>query len=130
MATLVIHDETATGREIADFTVPDVPSRVTVRELVRLRVRAEVEAHNARPRAVFRGLVRPTDAEITANGYLLRKPRQLDWGKQAAIAEKAFAGNGFFVLVGDRQVESLDETVELSADTRVSFVRLVPLAGG
>ena len=43
---------------------------------------------------------------------------------------QAFTRNGFFVLVGDRQVESLDEELELKVDTDVSFVKLVPLVGG
>ena len=45
-------------------------------------------------------------------------------------ALQAFARNGFFVLVGDRQVEDLDEDLELEADTEVSFVKLVALVGG
>ncbi|MFI8289098.1 hypothetical protein EAO71_29805 [Streptomyces sp. ms191] len=47
-----------------------------------------------------------------------------------ARAVAAFGRNGFLVLVGDRQVEELDETVELDRDTEVTFLRLVPLAGG
>jgi hypothetical protein len=42
----------------------------------------------------------------------------------------AFKRNGFVVLVDDRQVTDLDEVLEVSADTEVSFVRLVPLVGG
>jgi hypothetical protein len=38
--------------------------------------------------------------------------------------------NGFLVLVDDHQIESLDEQVNLGIDTRVSFVKLVPLIGG
>ncbi|MCW5552407.1 MAG: hypothetical protein KIS67_09580 [Verrucomicrobiae bacterium] len=42
----------------------------------------------------------------------------------------AFARNGFFVLVGDRQAESLDEAFTVTPETEVSFVKLVPLVGG
>ena len=45
-------------------------------------------------------------------------------------AVKAFAGNGFVVLVGDPQVEELDDTVELRRDTEVTFLKLVALVGG
>jgi len=75
-------------------------------------------------------LVQPTDSEIELNGYRLREPRRLDWEKQADTAVKAFAKNGFFVNVDGRQVDSLDEDVTITADTDVSFVRLVPLVGG
>jgi hypothetical protein len=38
--------------------------------------------------------------------------------------------NGFFVFVGDRQVDDLDEVLTLAGTDVVSFVRLVPLVGG
>ena len=130
MASLTYHDETATGRELDRWTLPDLPDQVTVRELVRLRVREEVARHNASPDRHFRGLVQPTDAEATLNGYRLREARRLDWETQADVAEQAFTRNGFFILVDDRQVEDLDEVVDLTGDIDVAFVKLVPLVGG
>ncbi|NHO85139.1 hypothetical protein HA073_29415 [Micromonospora sp. CMU55-4] len=56
--------------------------------------------------------------------------RRLDWERQADAACAAFARNGFVLLVGDRQVEDLDEEIDLLADPEVAFVRLVPLVGG
>jgi hypothetical protein len=41
-----------------------------------------------------------------------------------------FEKNGFFVLVGDKQAESLDQEFDVKVDTEVSFVKLVPLVGG
>ena len=46
------------------------------------------------------------------------------------MALEAFERNGFFVIVGGRQVESLDEELALGADTDVRFVKLTPLVGG
>jgi hypothetical protein len=43
---------------------------------------------------------------------------------------RAFGRNGFLVFVGDRQVEDLDQELTLAEADVVSFVRLVPLAGG
>ncbi|MCF3132167.1 hypothetical protein [Streptomyces olivochromogenes] len=103
---------------------------MTVRDLIRLRVREEVARHNARPAHRFNGLVRPEDAETDLNGYRLRTPRPLDWERQAEIAERALLANGFFVLAADRQVEDLDELVDLTTDPDLVFVRLVALAGG
>jgi hypothetical protein len=130
VATLVIHDETAAGRPVSTMTLPDLPSTVTVRELVRLRVREEVARHNAAPARLFSGLVKPVDAEVAANGYQLKTARRLDWERQADVAEEAFSRNGYFILVGDRQVEDLDEVVDLDADPHVAFVKLTPLVGG
>ena len=130
VATVTFRDETASGRPLRSFDLPDVPDRITVRELVRLRVREEVARHNAAPTERFAGLVQPVDAEVALNGHRLSAPRRLDWEAQADIACRAFERNGFFVLVADRQVEDLDDVVDLTAAADVAFVKLVPLVGG
>jgi hypothetical protein len=93
-------------------------------------VREEVARFNAAAGDVFRGLVQPTDTEATMNGYRLRERRRLDWERQADLACTAFERNGFVLFVGERQVESLDDVIDLTVDPEVSFVRLVPLVGG
>ncbi|MEW2358319.1 hypothetical protein [Spirillospora sp. NPDC029432] len=130
MPAVTFRDETATGTELAAFQVADLPAVMTARELIRLRVREEVARFNARPADRFNGLVRPDDAEVELNGYRLREARRLDWERQAAVAEKAFLSNGFFMLAGDRQVEDLDEEIDLTGDPELVFIKLVPLAGG
>jgi hypothetical protein len=127
---IVLADTTASGTETARLLLDDVPSPVRLRDLICLRVREEVARYNTRPVARFNGLVQPTDAERTLNGYVLRVPRTLDWRAQADAALSAFGRNGFFVFAGDRQVEDLDEELALAEAAVVSFVRLVPLAGG
>lgn len=130
MATVTFRDETATGKPLTEWEVTGVPERMTVRQLIRLRVSEEVARHNARPTNRFHGLVRPDDAEAELNGYRLREPRRIDWERQAEIAERAFQANGFFMLAGDRQVEELDEIVDLTVDPDLVFIKLVALAGG
>jgi hypothetical protein len=126
---LTIRDETATGRTVGSMVL-DVPGTVTVRELIRLRVRGEVARYNAQPGERFRGLVRPTDAEEDLNGYRMRTPARIDWEQQADAAVSAFTRNGFFVLLADRQVEDLDEELTFDEASEVAFVRLVALVGG
>lgn len=106
---LVVIDATPTGRETARLLLDDVPNPVTLRELITHRVREEVARHHANP---------------------VPRPRRMDWEKQAAVALESFAHNGFFVFVGDRQVEDLNERLSLAETDEVSFVRLVPLVGG
>jgi hypothetical protein len=79
---------------------------------------------------VFQGLVQPEGTERVLNGYVVRTPRRIDPETQTALAERAFAGNGFLVLVGGRQVTDPDEEIELPLGTEVTFLKLVPLAGG
>lgn len=126
----MLRDETPTGREIASWELPDLPERITARELVRLRVREEVARFNAADTEWFRGLVQPTDTEATLNGYRLRTRRRLDWEKQADAACQAFDRNGFVMLVGDRQIDDLDEVIDLNDNPQVSFIKLVALVGG
>ena len=131
MAVLTIHDRTATGKPVDSMTLDGLPDRVTIRDLIRTRVREEVARYNLRPVEHFNGLVAPTDAEMTLNGARLRQPRRIDWEQQADIAVKAFSRNGFFVLVDGKQALELDQEVDLSAAaTDVAFVRLVQLVGG
>lgn len=128
--TVTIRDEISPGREQASFALPELPETITLREFIRTRVREEVAHYNSRPTDVFSGLVQPVDAERTLNGYRLDRPRTLDWEEQARVAEEAFARNGFFVIVDDRQMNDLDEELRLTPETEVRFVRLTPLVGG
>lgn len=127
---IVLADTTASGTETARLLLDDVPSPIRLRDLICHRVREEVARYNAHPVPRFNGLVQPTDAEQTLNGYVLREPRALDWQAQAHAAVRAFGRNGFFVFIGDRQVDDLDEELTLADADVVSFVRLVPLVGG
>ena len=127
---IVVADTTASGGATARLLLDGVSSPVRLRELIRHRVREEVAAYNAHPVSWFGGLVQPAGSEPAQNGYLLPRPRALDWQAQASAAVAAFERNGFFVFVGDRQVDDLDEELTLDETDVVSFVKLVPLVGG
>lgn len=130
MPTLVIRDETTSGSSGADFRLDFLTEEITARELIERRVYEEVQAYNTARPGYFRGLVQPTDAEATLNGYKLRTQRQIDWRAQAKKALEAFQHNGYIILVGDHQVVSLDERIHLEIETPVTFLKLVPLIGG
>ncbi|MBQ1049839.1 hypothetical protein KBX50_15365 [Micromonospora sp. C51] len=105
--------------------------RLTLRELIRRRIHQEVAEHNAASPEPRRLLVQPTSTERALNGDRGEQPRRrVDPQLQIALAEQAFRGNGFVVLVGDRQIEELDDEVDLRRDTEVTFLKLVPLVGG
>ncbi len=127
---LEVFDETASGRKTAACTLDFLDERITVRELIRERVYQEVREFNAQARLEFHGLVRPTEATQTPTGYRVRPGRRIDWEEQFRRAVEAFETNGFFILVDDRQAESLDEEILLKPSTQVSFVKLVQLVGG
>jgi hypothetical protein len=129
-ATLTIHDETTSGQKTNTFTLDCLTEKITVRELIRARIYQEVQDYNQKEPEYFRGLVEPTNAERVLNGYKIKAKRKIDWQEQYQRALEAFDRNGFFVLVGDRQADSLDQEFKVKVDTEVSFVKLVPLVGG
>jgi hypothetical protein len=126
---MTLRDETAAGRRVGSIVL-DVPQTITLRELIRLRVREEVARYNAAPTARFQGLVKPVRAEEDLNGYRMPDQTRIEWEKQADAAVRSFERNGFVVLVGDDQVTDLDTRLDLDEASDVAFVRLVPLVGG
>ena len=128
--TITIYDETSNGARTDALTLEFLTERVSARELIRSRVYQEVTEYNARQTGFFNGLVQPSDTERTLNGFRLQPRRRIDWQEQYTKALRAFEGNGFLLLAGDRQLLELDEEIELRHDTEVSFLRLVPLVGG
>jgi hypothetical protein len=126
--TLSILDETTAGerRSAGDFQFETATS--TLREIIRHRVEQEVERFNHSDFEVFQGLVQPEQTERILNG--VRERPFLVCEKQFAKAVTAFQGNGFLVFVDGRQITELDETVHLTTETAVTFLKLVPLVGG
>ena len=130
--TLTIRDETAFnfGGAYEGLTL-DLPSeRITVGELIRTRVYREVRDYNLNRPEYFRGLVQPTDAERTLNGFKVQQRRRIDPEKQFERAIESFHRNGFFILVNGLQVDGLEEEIEVGTETTITFLRLVPLVGG
>lgn len=130
MGIVTFVDETTSGSRGDGWGLEIAEERLTVRELIRRRVFQEVAEYNARTPEVFQGLVQPRDAERVLNGYAMRTARRIDPEAQTELALKAFAGNGFLVLVGDRQITDPDEEIELPLGTEITFLKLVALVGG
>jgi len=128
--TLRVNDETTSGQRTNTFTLACLTERLSVRELIRARIYQEVQDFNQREVECFRGLVAPTEAERTDQGYRLRHRRKIDWEQQFHSALDAFQRGGFFVLVDDQVAQGLDQEFDLKVDTQVSFVKLAPLVGG
>lgn len=128
--TLTVYDESSSGKATGAVELEDIPTQITLRDLICTRVREEVARYNAAPKAIFAGLVMPEGAEPVRDGFAMQAPRRVDWESQADRAVEAFGRNGFFVLVDDRQVTDVNATLELTADSHIRFVRLVQLVGG
>jgi len=127
---LKITDESLTGDILNYIEVKIKNEIVTVKEIIAARVEAEVEAYNDKVPDYFKGLIRPSDAEKTLNGFKLKNKRKIDAEKQVYIAYRAFENNGFLVLIDEQQAESLEQQVLLEKTSSVSFLKLTPLIGG
>jgi hypothetical protein len=128
--TLRITDETAGGKVLNEVEVSFDNTLTTVQDIIKARVLAEVDAYNNRLPEYYRGLVQPTDAETTINGYKLRQRRKVDAEQQIFTALDAFRKNGYFMLIDNLQAESLDQMVVINSATTISFIKLTPLVGG
>lgn len=130
VATVTFVDEVTGGGRAGQWVMEAAEDRVTLRELIRRRINQEIAEFNAAGTAIFRGLVRPSPAERTPDGYRLRPSRRVDPDEEFARAVEAFGRNGFVVLVGDHQVLSLDEEIDLAGNAELTILKLVPLVGG
>lgn len=130
MNSITIKDETALGTIINETKLEFSTTSVSIAEIIKARVAAEVTAYNQKLPAVFKGLIQPTAAEKVLNGFKLKKKKLIDAEKQMYIALDAFQKNGFFVLVDDMQADTLEQRVDICPTTTVSFIKLTPLVGG
>jgi hypothetical protein len=142
---LEVYDEQRPGAERELRHRLEMPAeRMTARDLIRCRIEADVAIHNAVERARLDGtiaadrlapanwLVTPGSIERALNGPRVYGPGSdlIDSGGLIAVALKAFARNGFFMIFDGRQIVDLDEVLTVEQDSAVTFLRLVPLVGG
>lgn len=122
---------------MAEPSVVDVSNGdMRLRDLISAVVRSEVDAF--RERQVENQLLRVLSKEQIAAGAEVGKitsggsdiDQTVDTAAATATALEAFADGFYFVFVDDKQVDDLDQTITVSDDTSLLFVRLVPLAGG
>jgi len=130
MKKITIQDESMTGKLLNELLLQIEDETITVADLIKARVYAEVAQFNQGSHPNYFGLVQPADAERVLNAYKMKKGAVIDAEKQTYVALDAFQKNGFFVLIDDLQVGDLKEEILIDEQTKVSFVRLTPLVGG
>jgi hypothetical protein len=112
-------------------------SPLTLRELIERMVRREVAAFRGRrsERQLVRVLSERELAESAERGRVSFGASEV--GEQTAdddlavgVALESFEDGLYYVLIDGTQYESLEEQVHLGTDSRITFLRLVALAGG
>jgi len=110
---------------------------ITLETLLDRVVRAEVAAFQERQerRAVLQSLISAQIAEGVARGKVDSggtpdAPQAVDADEAVRTALRAFEDGIFFVFVNDEQKSLLTDTLVIRGETRLTFLRLVALAGG
>lgn len=99
---------------------------ITLRQVIRLRVREEVARNNG---AWSTELLRRLEPLPGRRERWERHQRHEDWERQAEVALAAHVRGEFMVMVAGRVVLDLDEELDPAAAAAAVFVPLVPLAG-
>jgi hypothetical protein len=126
---VTVRDETTSGDVLLELELQFDDDQLSVADLIRTRVQAEVRRYGADAAArSYRGLVQPEEHERRLNGP--GAGRRIDVERQVEVALDAFERGRVLVLVDDRQVIELNDRVWLRAGSAVTFLKLVPLVGG
>jgi hypothetical protein len=117
-----------------EWASPD--SSLRLRDLITRIVREEVRAFQERrsERRFVHALTASQIAESAERGKVDMGGREeepdADPEKAVAAALLAFEDGLYYVFVDDEHRQSLDEPIRLRTESRVTFLRLVALAGG
>ncbi|MDO5979188.1 hypothetical protein [Flavivirga spongiicola] len=130
MTTLIIKDETASGDILNEIRIKVENERTTLRDIITARVLTEVKSYNENKPEIFKGLIQPSDAEKTLNGFRVKKRKNIDGEQQVYVALDAFLKNGYFVIVDDEQITDYNKEILVNSETKISFLKLTPLVGG
>jgi hypothetical protein len=104
---------------------------VTARDIVRARVRMEVERYNSsEPPPAPVGLFVPAREECELNGPRSAQRRPLEPERQVEVALAAVRKGHVIILFNGTQVDDLDAPLVVTPVSSARFLKLVPLVGG
>jgi hypothetical protein len=132
MQSITFLDETATGQVLHSWDVSVENETMTLQELIMLRVKEEILRRTEASAAMYFNIYQElTEAEQKLNLQKHKANREApDPEAYGYRALDAFKRNAFFVLIGNKQVDDLQEVIDLRRENPISFVRLTPLVGG
>jgi len=103
---------------------------ITAREIVRTRVRMEVERYSSEPSRSFASLVTPAPQERELNGTERAPRRLLDPERQIEVALVAVRKGRVIIMFNGAQVMDIDAPLDVTPVSEARFLKLVPLVGG
>jgi hypothetical protein len=115
------------GQRLA-HTQLTVPPTLTVRELIRHKVEQEVADYLAHVRPGISGEYLSPETLIKARTPEALVPDAV--AVEIARAQQAFAARDYMIVIDDQRIMDADTVVTLSPQTRVEFIKILPLVGG
>lgn len=129
MSTLLLICDEALGGVTNQWQLEVASEQLTVRELIRCRIYQEVQDVNLARRNKHLWLMQHAGV-ITDSLDARSASTTIDWRLHFERTAEAYEAGKFLILIGNRQTESLDEEIELTQGTLVTFLKLIPLVGG
>ncbi len=128
---LHIKDQNFAGKILDEILIQIEQEKITVAELIRLRVEQEVAKYNTCVEKESQGFENAKENALNAQTNARPLNRKLvDPEQEVYRTLEAFQQNQLFIMVDDRQIENLEDEIMLNQHTDVSFVQLTPLVGG
>lgn len=123
MRNIIILEENIAGQILKTNSFDIHSESITIKDLIKNMVNQEVLIFNKNSR------------NNTMYGYNhlasdISKSKNIDAEQEYFLALDAFQKNGFFIIVDDKQVESIDEEIYISENTKISFIKITQLVGG
>jgi len=119
--------------DILELSLDDFPKDISLRELIREKVLLEVKAYNSNQKdgygleyRSFKDLERDIKkGEINVNRKLIE-----DEEGEVINAINGFEDGRYKVFLNDKQLLDLDDIIPIDIDSKITFLRLIPLTGG
>jgi len=117
------------------LTVAELIQRSIEAQVRELQIQHQMDAQQVR-RALERQYLTTSEIAEQAQQGAVRFPSkphntlQIDTKIEVKKALQAFTDGAYIILVNGQQVENLEAEITLSQETKVVFLRLMPLVGG
>lgn len=133
--TIQVVDQIGGNKQTLELVVPSL--QLTARELISLRVHDEFisqEFIHENASQKIKEIRKDLDGKSEKQFVWMDSPNKFSvnstWETEAKKAQIAFQEGRFFIIIDNKQVESLDTSIVLKPNSSVQFIRLVPLIGG
>jgi hypothetical protein len=101
---------------------------MTIRELIRHKVDQEVAEYAAHQRSGLSGEYLSPEVLIRSESLEALAPGPVDVERARAL--RAYIAGDYMIVISDQRVLDPETVITLSPDTRVEFIKILPLVGG